>query len=342
MSAASRIERLWYGADASARVGRALLAPASALFAAAARARSILYDAGLLASHPLALPALSVGNLSVGGTGKTPIAAFLARTLRDRGSRPAIITRGYGGDEPLVHARLNPDIPVIVTPDRVQGAQRARALGADVVVLDDAFQHRRAQRTIDVVLVSADRWHAGLRVLPAGPLREPPIALRRATLVIITRKAVPADVADAVGRWVASAAPRVPVATAHLALGELQAWGSDDRCNTGELRGRTVLAAAAVGDPSAFAAQLEAAGAHVRLRAFRDHHRFTATDVRELTSQATADDLVVCTLKDAVKLGPLWPTGAPTLWYPTQDIILERGADALARSLDLLMPLRDR
>ena len=342
MSAGSRIERLWYGADTSARVGRALLAPASALFAAAARARAILYDAGLLASHPLALPALSVGNLSVGGTGKTPIAAFLARTLRERGRRPAIVTRGYGDDEPLVHAHLNPDVPVVVAADRVEGARRASALGADVVVLDDAFQHRRARRTIDVVLVSADRWRAGLRVLPAGPLREPPTALRRASLVLITRKAVPVDAAQAVEQWVAREAPHVPIATVHLALGDLLAWGSADRCAIGALRGRSVLAVAAVGDPSAFAAQLEAAGARVRLRAFRDHHRFTAADARELAHEGAAHDLVVCTLKDAVKLGALWPTGAPTLWYPSQDIILERGADALARSLDLLIPLRDR
>jgi tetraacyldisaccharide 4'-kinase len=150
------------------------------------------------------------------------------------------------------------------------------------------------------------------------------------------------DAAEAVEQWVAREAPQVPIGTVHLAPGELQAWSSDDRRVVGALRGRTVLAVAAVGDPSAFAAQLEAAGARVRLRAFRDHHRFTATDVRDLTRQATADDFVVCTLKDAVKLGPLWPTDAPTLWYLSQDIILERGADALARSLDLLIPLRDR
>ena len=342
MSTESRIERLWYGADAGARVGRALLTPASALFAAVARARSVLYDAGLLASHSLPLPAVSVGNLSVGGTGKTPIAAFLARTLRERGNRPAIVTRGFGDDEPLVHARLNPDVPVIVASDRVEGTRRARDAGADVVVLDDAFQHRRARRTIDIVLVSADRWRAGLRVLPAGPLREPPTALRRASLVIVTRKAAPADAAEAVERWVTREAPGVPIATVHFALGDLLAWGAADRHAIAALRGRSVLAVAAVGDPSAFAAQLEAAGARVRLRAFRDHHRFTAADARALASQATPDDLVVCTLKDAVKLGVLWPTGAPTLWYPSQDIILERGADALARSLDLLIPLRDR
>src|SRR5690348_7442624 len=137
-----------------------------------------------MTTHDPVLPTLSVGNVTVGGTGKTPVAAWIAAELIDRGARPAIVLRGYGDDEPLVHARLNPDVPVIVAPDRLEGIARAAASGADVAVLDDAFQHRRAQRTADIVLVSAERWTRTPRLLPAGPWRESLRALRRTSMIL--------------------------------------------------------------------------------------------------------------------------------------------------------------
>ena len=112
------VERLWRSDTAGAVLGRAALAPAQALYAGIVAIRGAMYDTGLLRSHDLALPAISVGNLSVGGTGKTPVAAWIAAELLSRGARPAIVLRGYGDDEPLVHATLNPSVPVIVSPDR--------------------------------------------------------------------------------------------------------------------------------------------------------------------------------------------------------------------------------
>src|SRR5690242_15793153 len=99
----------------------------------------MLYDTGVFASHDPAIPAVSVGNVTVGGTGKTPVAAWIATELVERGARPAIVLRGYGDDEPLVHARLNPNVPVIVAADRVAGIAQARDTGATIAVLDDAF-----------------------------------------------------------------------------------------------------------------------------------------------------------------------------------------------------------
>src|SRR5471032_2745808 len=168
---------VWESSAIGARVVRAALIPFSWVYAATVAARNAAYDRGWLRSHRLALPAISVGNLSVGGTGKTPVSAFIAARLAELGARPAIVMRGYGGDEPLVHARLNPGIPVVVTADRVRGTADARANGRTVVVLDDAFQHRRAKRDADLVLLSADR--AGpVRALPAGPWREPLTSLK--------------------------------------------------------------------------------------------------------------------------------------------------------------------
>ena len=139
------IERIWAEDGPAAWA----LTPLSWIFSTAVAVKNVLYDIGLLRARKLALPAVSVGNLSVGGTGKTPVSAWVAAELARRGARPAIVLRGYGDDEVLVHRALNPGVPVIVDADRVRGAATAKAQGATVVVLDDAFQHRRAARDAD-------------------------------------------------------------------------------------------------------------------------------------------------------------------------------------------------
>src|SRR4051812_46970228 len=166
----SVLERVWYGDSPGAKLGRAALWPAEHLYAAAVRLRGAMYDRGLLGITEAPVPVLSVGNLTVGGTGKTPVAAWAVARLRERGAHPAVVLRGYGDDEPLVHERLNPGTTVVRDADRVRGSRTAHAIGADCVVLDDAFQHRRIARTADWVLVSAERVARTTHVLPAGPL----------------------------------------------------------------------------------------------------------------------------------------------------------------------------
>ncbi|MBW8771569.1 MAG: tetraacyldisaccharide 4'-kinase, partial [Gemmatimonadetes bacterium] len=154
----SVLERIWFDGSAPARAARLVLAPPSWLYASIVRMRGALYDRNLLLHvHRAALPVLSIGNLSVGGTGKTPLAAWAAKRLLASGATPAVLLRGYGDDEPLVHAALNPDVPVIADPDRVAGARKALAAGADCAILDDGFQHRRLARVADWVLVSAEQ-----------------------------------------------------------------------------------------------------------------------------------------------------------------------------------------
>ena len=181
---------LWRDGGGWAPLARAVLAPASLLYRAATGARNAMYERGVLTISKPEIPVISVGNLAVGGTGKTPVAAWMASTLKARGGRPAIVRRGYGGDEPRVHELINPDVPVFVNADRAMGVREAASGGADVAVLDDAFQHRRVSRLEDVVLVSADQWREPIRLLPAGPWRELPSALSRASMVVITRKAM--------------------------------------------------------------------------------------------------------------------------------------------------------
>ena len=334
------LSTLWESDTVGARIARAALTPAEIAFGAITAVRSSLYSSGILPTQATALPALSVGNLTVGGTGKTPIAAHLAARLADLGALPAIVLRGYGEDEPLVHRVLNPNIAVIVSADRVSGVAQAKAAGCDVVVLDDAFQHRRARRVADVVLVSADAWRPGRRrhLLPAGPWRERLTAARRASIAIVTRKAATRDQADQVASAIASAA-NVPVGIVHLSPGSLRDIRGDAMVPIDELRGRSVLAISAIGDPAAFVAQLAAAGARVTSAAFRDHYRFGASDIATLAGEARRYDRVVCTLKDAVKLAPLWPGGSP-VWYVSQRVVEERGAKVIDRILTTTLAAR--
>jgi tetraacyldisaccharide 4'-kinase len=336
------IETVWTGESPAFIATRALLLPFAALYRASSDTRNWMYDRGLLATEHSDIPVVSIGNISVGGTGKTPFAAWIARRLTELGASPAIVLRGYGDDEPQVHRLLNPDVPIIVSPSRVDGITRAAMQGATVAVLDDAFQHRQVRRDEDIVLLSADAWTDNQRILPAGPWREPLSALTRASLIVITRKAVGTMRADTVSEVIHRAAPTVPRATLRFALDKLHrvsarvdpsgAPGETVR-ELGSLTGRTVLAIAAVGDNAAFFAQLEQHGILIERASFPDHHQFTAEDTARLAHRAAHAEAALCTLKDAVKLGDLWPAGSTPLWYVSQSIALEGGASEIERAL---------
>lgn len=249
-----------------------------------------------------------------------------------------MVLRGYGGDETIVHERLNPTVPVIEDADRVRGIREAIAFGVDVVILDDAFQHRRAARDADVVLINADAWSGRLRLLPVGPWRETLRSARRASLAIITRKAAGKGTVDDVRRALANAAPRLPVATAHLAPGELRSTVTGQTLPLHAVQGADLTAIAAIADPGSFFRQLTELGAVVRPHTFPDHHWFTREEARELAGRASASDFVVCTLKDAVKLESLWPAEAGSLWYVSQRLRIEEGQEHIDRLLDDLVP----
>jgi tetraacyldisaccharide 4'-kinase len=328
---------VWTGRGKVARAMRALLTPAEALYGAVIATRGKLYDWGIFRTTEFSVPVLSVGNLSVGGTGKTPVAAWFAHRVSEKGAAPAIVLRGYGGDEIIVHERLNEGIPVIAAADRVRGIRQAIADGVDVVVLDDAFQHRRAGRDADVLLVSADAWLGKPRLLPAGPWREPLRSARRATLVIITRKTADRSAVADVKRALANAAPRVPVAIAHLAPGDLRSTATGQTLPLHALRGADLTAIAAIAQPDAFFKQLTELGAVVRPFSFPDHHAFTQAEARDLAAEAGSSDFVVCTLKDAVKLESLWPAEAGSLWYVSQRLRIEDGQEHIDRLLENLL-----
>jgi len=350
----SMVEHMWDGNDAWSRTARSFLVPAEWLFTRAVDRRNRGYEQMPTLNAPLA--AISVGNLTVGGTGKTPVAAWCVSQLRAAGARPAVVMRGYGDDEWRVHALLNPGAPVIVAADRREGLITARVRGADCAVLDDAFQHRRVARAADVVLVSADRWRDEVRLLPAGPFREPLRALQRAHVVVVTVKAANLALVTRTVQAVTRAAPAVPVAVVRLVPDTLRlavTLPREDAPSPGHgvpsslspaaswLAGRTVHVATAIGDPTAFVAQLRALGTTVRaLHRYPDHHAFSESDVRAIATSAAGSDGVVCTLKDAVKLAVLWPREAPPLWYVSQTVVVERGAEALDRALARVLAAR--
>jgi tetraacyldisaccharide 4'-kinase len=334
------VQRVWYGRDPIAAVTRTALLPFERLFGGIVGARDILYDAGWLPALETPIPAVSVGNLTVGGTGKTPISAWLARGLVVRGARPAVVLRGVGGDETLVHRALNPDVPVFTGGDRATVVREAAAAGADVAVLDDAFQHRRVQRMADLVLISADRWTDDVRLLPAGPWREPLRAIRRATLVIVTRKAAGDATVAHVHERLSEVAPAIPRVSVRLEPDALLQLGGAESMPLATLAGATVRAILSIADPDAFVRQLERLGAHVHPMVYPDHHAFDDAEMQRIAGAFTPGELAVCTLKDAVKLAPRWPRVAPPLWYVSQQVMVERGVGGLERVLDDLVRAR--
>jgi tetraacyldisaccharide 4'-kinase len=284
----------------------------------------------------LGLPTVAVGNLTVGGAGKTPIASWIADWLLRQGSHPAILLRGYGGDESLVHARLAPKAIVQANPDRVRGAALARGAGADVLVLDDAYQTLGVARDLNLALVAVEQLRFAPWPLPAGPWREGWSALGRAHGIIVTRKRESTtsalDLAERLERrW-----PGRPIGVVHLALTGLEGLRSGRPVPDAALQGSRVLAAAGVADPDSFAAQLRERSGTVQLVAYQDHHAYSDADVATLLNAAATADYVVVTEKDAVKLRPRWPADAREPLVATLGVRWERGQQALEALLSTL------
>ncbi|HEX5521301.1 MAG TPA: tetraacyldisaccharide 4'-kinase [Longimicrobiaceae bacterium] len=330
------VHRWWAGqAGAAGTVLGAALWPFEQAYRGVTGARNRGYDRGWLASERAAIPVVSIGNLGVGGAGKTPFTAWAARRLVEWGRRPAVVLRGYGGDEVLLHRELNPEVPVFAAAKRAEGVREATAAGCDVAVLDDAFQHRALTRDLDVVLISAESWQESPRLLPRGPWRESEAALGRAGAVVVTRKSAGQDAAESVAAGLRARHPGLTVAVCWIAPSDLaplhaSAQPAAERALE-TLRGREVLAVAALADPAPFAANLRGAGVAVELLAFPDHHPYSPADAAAILRRAAGRPIVM-THKDAVKLRALLPTSADALVL-RQRVVPESGMDAVEAAL---------
>jgi tetraacyldisaccharide 4'-kinase len=297
-----------------------LLTPFSAVYSLVMRVREILYRTGVLRCHALPKPVISVGNISVGGTGKTPMVILLARMLLDRGKRVAVLSRGYGGggagavrvvsdgtkilltpeeagDEPFLIARSVPGLIVVTGADRYRaGLEACRRFQPDVLLLDDGFQHLRLMRDLNILLLDCRRPFGNGRTLPAGLLREPRSATRRAHLVVYTRCG---------GGESLPSFPGIPTSRASHCLRGVVALGGGAVTTFSALRGRRGVAFAGIADPDSFFSLLTGEGLELTATVpFPDHCRYdrdTCDTLREVLKE-TGGEYLITTEKDAVKL----------------------------------------
>lgn len=305
-----------------ASVLRGALAVAEPFYAGAMDVRNWAYDRQLLKSHPLPRPTISVGNITTGGTGKTPVVRFLAEQFIARSMRPAILMRGYRGketggsdEERMLAGTLGPAATIVANPDRLLGATTAMASKPqpDVFLLDDAFQHRRVKRDFDLVLLDAVEPYGFGHVLPRGLMREKLHGMRRADAVIITRS----DQATSQQLQMAQTKLRrwIPVGSVYFAkhaIGGLRsaALNASDAADVklSELSQRRYFAFAGIANPAALQRQLASiAGQQAGFRSLPDHHAYSAAELASLERDAefTGAQMLVTTEKDWVKIRPL-------------------------------------
>ena len=294
---------------------RALLSLGSLAYSSAVRIRNLLFNRGWYPVHRARVPVISIGNITTGGTGKTPLVALICQLLHDATAlRPGIVSRGYrsingqANDEKLVLNLLCPSVPHVQNPDRVAAAESLTVDGlVDAIVMDDGFQHRRLHRDLDIVLIDATNPFGYGHLLPRGLLREPLSSLLRASIVIITRSNLVSDqMLRDIERSVVDAAPHLADHILHVVF-QPDSLRSPDGSSTplSEVTERPVYLMAGIGNPDAFQTTAVRAGMNVTGTSwFPDHHHYSREDLQRVQqkSDAAGGALIVTTLKDLVKL----------------------------------------
>jgi tetraacyldisaccharide 4'-kinase len=334
-----------------ASLARAGLWLASFPYGLSVRLRNALYSRGWKRSVRANVPVISVGNLTAGGTGKTPCVEYVAGYFNDRDCRVCILSRGYGvesgpNDEALVLEENLPDVPHLQGADRAALALTAvEELESEIIVLDDGFQHRRLARDLDLVLIDATcPWGHG-HLLPRGLMREPASSLRRAQAILLTRcDLAGAGELEAIRARVTRLAPDVPQAeTVHRPLALVNADG--DIRDPQSLPDQPIAGFCGIGNPEAFRRTLEALGYRIAdFRAYPDHHAYTRDDVEALGRWAAAlpdESAVVTTQKDLVKLR-LSELGGRPLWALRIGLAFLRGEERLRSLFDGILARMDR
>ncbi len=329
----SYIKDLIYGRGKSLSVG-AFLRLLSVFYALTIRLRHMFYAIGVFRQQSLALKVISVGNITLGGTGKTPTVIQIAGLLLKNQRHPVVISRGYGrenesdivvvsdgrniladaesgGDEPVLISSVLSGVPVVVGSDRYKAAVFAQQkFNTDTVVLDDGFQHIRLKRDLDIVLVDAVDPFGNGKLFPAGVLREPLTALRRAHVVLITGSDKEEGLEEL--KRVIRRNTKARIFTARQVPANITDITSGDTRPHTALRGTSVLAFSGIARPASFTTLLRTLGADIRAEiTYPDHHAYNKSELTALFQKA-ADakaSMIVTTDKDAVKLKPWHPDG---------------------------------
>jgi tetraacyldisaccharide 4'-kinase len=346
-----------YWEDPDTPVVTAGLSALSLGYRGALRIRDLAYRFKVLRTGRLPCAVVSVGNLTLGGSGKTPTVELVVRTLRELGAVPAVVSRGYGrvtrgvhvvadrdsvradartaGDEPLLLAERLPGVAVVVGENRYEAGRVAVArLGATALVLDDGFQHRTLAKDLEILVVQGRAPWGNARVFPRGMLREPLSGLARAHAVVVTNPPGAGSV-EAVTAMVRRFNPSATVLAASYQHPDAVETQSGRRAPVAELAGRRLMAFAGLGSPEGFADTLDSVGIRrVAFAEFPDHHWFTPADLRELAQDARTAGAqgLITTEKDWVRLRDLPPPPLP-LWVLPVRLVLDSGHDVWPRLL---------
>ena len=328
-----------------ASVIRAGLSLAEPFYRLGVRLRNRQFDTEKREVHRVCVPVISVGNLTVGGTGKTPMVEWLARWFRERGVRVALVSRGYGAeagsrnDEALELEQKLPDVPHLQNPDRVEAARTAiEEFESQLILLDDAFQHRRIHRDLNIVLIDALEPFGYGHLLPRGLLREPVANLRRADVVVLSRSDAVSEHrrAEIQTNAIKHALQATWLEVAHQPQSLLSSSGNAIALDT--LKGQRVAAFCGIGNPAGFRHTLGELGTElVELREFPDHHCYDRSDIDDLRSWARdlQADAIVCTHKDLVKIALDRLDDIP-LFALRIGMAINCGADELIRRLEVI------
>jgi len=340
-----------------ANLVRGLLAVCEIPYSLAMAARNACFDRRIIKTHRVDVPVVSVGNLTMGGTGKTPMVQWLTRWFQQRGVNVALVSRGYKSktgsqnDEALELAQKLPDVPHLQNPDRVAAAKQAlEEHDCQLILLDDAFQHRRIHRDLDIVLVDALEPFGFERVFPRGTLRERLSGLSRADVVALSRADTASqDDRKAIRTRVEQLAPSADWGEVAHQPGSLLA-STGERLEVASLAGQRVVAFCGIGNPAGFRHTVQSCGCElVDFREFPDHHEFLAKDVAGLEDWANRfEDVtaILCTHKDLVKINRP-RLGPHPLWALTIELDIGEGKDRLETRLqslllDVAQPANDR
>lgn len=320
--------------------------------------RNLFYTIGFFVSKRLPCKVISVGNLTSGGTGKTPAVIFLARLLTDHGKKVAILSRGYGrkstgtqlvsngkntiaqwetvGDEPAMMATLLPDIPIAVDENRFRGGvYLLEKFKPEFIILDDAFQHRSLTRDVDIVLINSQDTRADHKLLPYGILREPWIHLQRADIIFFTKANLKKPSAFLRSKARAS---KVPNFLSYVITKKYLISLTGKELPISEIKGKRILTFSGIADPRGFLKTLQENNIKpLKTITFRDHYTYGPTDIQLLVEQLRENraELIITTEKDLIKIKSLNYNGLPIYGLPIQFEPSEKSLRALKRKLEL-------